>query len=361
MSFFIESMTAVPEKLELDMQEHDNWHSLFRMMDTNNQGVIPVRDLKNAVFDTSINLGLTRDEADTLLMDVDKNQDKFVDFAEFCSLMAKAKKLHMKRVLFYAAKSVLSKKSQGEAHRYLLQYNCFPPPLFMIIISVLEISFYLYYTFKDGGHLEINGPQPIDSPYILNPNKKEQIWRYLTYMFIHIGYLHLISNVVVQLLLGLPLELVHKLWRISALYLLGVITGAVLVYAVDPGVYLGGASAGVYALIAAHISNVVINWSEMQFNWIRAIILGIIVFADTGIAIYERYGKGVRNRTSYVAHIGGFIAGLLLGIVLLRNLRWKRWERVAWWICLVAYVLFMITCIILIFSPPMFSSNKKFD
>jgi Ca2+-binding EF-hand superfamily protein len=39
-------------------------------LDTNNQGVIPVQELKAVVHDTSANLGLTKDEADTLLMDV---------------------------------------------------------------------------------------------------------------------------------------------------------------------------------------------------------------------------------------------------------------------------------------------------
>lgn len=47
-------------------------------------------------------------------------------------------------------------------------------------------------------------------------------------MFIHVGYSHLIGNIVVQLILGLPLELVHKLWRVSLLYALGAITGSVL-------------------------------------------------------------------------------------------------------------------------------------
>uniref|UniRef100_A0A914RPY1 Peptidase S54 rhomboid domain-containing protein n=1 Tax=Parascaris equorum TaxID=6256 RepID=A0A914RPY1_PAREQ len=37
--------------------------------------------------------------------------------------------------------------------------------------------------------------------------------------------LHLVPNVAFQLLVGVPLELVHKMWRIAPIYLLAVILG----------------------------------------------------------------------------------------------------------------------------------------
>ena len=36
-----------------------------------------------------------------------------------------------------------------------------------------------------------------------------QVWRYLTYMFIHAGIYHFAFNILVQLILGIPLEMVH--------------------------------------------------------------------------------------------------------------------------------------------------------
>ena len=38
-------------------------------------------------------------------------------------------------------------------------------------------------------------------------------------------YAHIISNLVFQLLLGIPLEMVHKFWRVGIVYCLGVIIG----------------------------------------------------------------------------------------------------------------------------------------
>lgn len=37
----------------------------------------------------------------------------------------------------------------------------------------------------------------------------------------------------------------------------------------DPEVYLVGASGGVYALLAAHLANVMINYHSMQYGIIR--------------------------------------------------------------------------------------------
>lgn len=61
-----------------------------------------------------------------------------------------------------------------------------------------------------------------------------------------------------QLILGILLELVHKFWRIAPLYVLGVGMGALMQASLDPYVVLVGASGGGYALISAHLSNVII-------------------------------------------------------------------------------------------------------
>jgi rhomboid-related protein 1/2/3 len=126
--------------------------------------------------------------------------------------------------------------------------------------------------------------------------------------------------------------------------------------AVDPNVYLGGASAGAYSLLSAHVSNVIINWSEMELHWVRAGILAIIVGTDVSVAVYQRYWAETINKTSYLSHIGGFIAGFLLGIVLLRNLKWKKWEVYAWWTCLVAYFMLITVCVVVIYAPGLMSS-----
>jgi len=70
--------------------------------------------------------------------------------------------------------------------------------------------------------------------------------------------MHIILNVVMQLILGILLELVHKGPRVLCIYLSGVIAGSLATSVVDPNTFLAGASGGVYALILAHMSTVIL-------------------------------------------------------------------------------------------------------
>jgi Uncharacterized membrane protein (homolog of Drosophila rhomboid) len=67
---------------------------------------------------------------------------------------------------------------------------------------------------------------------------------------------HLVVNLVVQIILGIPLEMVHGWWRVLLVYLAGVVAGSLGTSVSDPTVYLAGASGGVYALIAAHLASI---------------------------------------------------------------------------------------------------------
>merc|ERR1712018_500343 len=91
---------------------------------------------------------------------------------------------------------------------------------------------------------------------IYNPYRRQEIWRFLTYMFVHGSTMHLIFNLCAQLFVALPLEMVHGARRVGAVYLLGVLAGSLFVSVFDlPNKYLCGASGGVYALIFAHLAS----------------------------------------------------------------------------------------------------------
>ncbi|VDP05723.1 unnamed protein product [Schistosoma margrebowiei] len=90
----------------------------------------------------------------------------------------------------------------------------------------LSLVFFLMISLSD---ISFSSGFPIDSILIYNPTKRHELWRFLTYMFIHYGYKHLVFNCLVQIVLGLLLELVHKFWRVGLVYLLGVISGNILI------------------------------------------------------------------------------------------------------------------------------------
>lgn len=87
----------------------------------------------------------------------------------------------------------------------------------------------------------------------------------------------------------------------------------------------------------------------MEFAVFRLIAIVLLIGVDLGVALYNRYGGNPylqSNSVSYVAHIGGFVCGLLMGIVVLRNFKQHSWERVVWWISLIGYIVLVIVCVL---------------
>lgn len=72
-----------------------------------------------------------------------------------------------------------------------------------------------------------------------------------------------------QILLGIPLEVVHKAWRVGPVFLAGVLAGSLASSVGDPSKNLAGASGGCYALIGAHYALVIMNWEELQHEWLN--------------------------------------------------------------------------------------------
>ena len=252
-------------------------------------------------------------------------------------------------------------KSQRQSviRNYLNEYNCMPPPIFVLTISIIEVAIFIYYCVILG-EFSTSGPVPWKSVLIYNPCRRYEIWRFFTYMFIHAGFYHLFSNLLIQLVLGIPLEMVHKWWRIGIVYITGVIAGSLASSLSDPNTFLAGASGGVYALLAAHLANVVMNWDEMDFNWARLLAIIVFVSTDISVAVYDRYKTSQRNRVSYSAHLAGALVGLFVGFNVLRNLKAKRWELVLAWFSLTVYIIFMTVAILFnIFYDDYF--NFKFE
>ena len=83
----------------------------------------------------------------------------------------------------------------------------------------------------------------------------------------------------------------------------------------------------------------------MEFAIWRLLFIVILVGVDVGTAVYYRYVANVETKVGYAAHFAGAIAGLLVGVNVLRNLQVERWEKVAWWICFAVYVALMAAAI----------------
>lgn len=162
------------------------------------------------------------------------------------------------------------------------------------------------------GHELILPPGTI-VPFVLTP---------LTSAFLHGGVLHIAFNMVVLLFIGRQLEAPLGAKAMAVLLLAGAYGGALAQYLADPSsaVPMIGASGAISALIA--VFALIFSRSEapaigpIPSHWVRAIWLAA---AWIGVQVLLGFAGGAGfGAIAIWAHVGGFLAGLLLARPLLR-------------------------------------------
>nr|XP_022911650.1 rhomboid-related protein 2-like [Onthophagus taurus] len=331
------------ESVDVPLHTPNRLQDLFNQVDRDNDGRVTYLELWQ--FLRYNRHGIPKNKVRKIHEKADRNDDETLCYEEFkhfvldpeTKIFDKYFNNYMKVLL--PQKHQLAIKSRGLDTidgAYEERYSCWPPKLCMIIISLVIIIFYII----DAAKAESNRFGPISWGLIYNPRRRKEVWRFLTYMFVHIGINHLLMNIIVQIFLGLPLEMVHKWWRILIVYLFGVLAGSLGSSIVDSHSYLAGASGGVYALMTAHIASVVINWKEMRYPLPQLLIFLILITADVGSSIYNRYvheGASI----SYAAHFFGGLGGLLMGTIILDNIKVRNHEKIIKYvsICLISLLI----------------------
>ncbi|NMM46378.1 rhomboid family intramembrane serine protease [Rhodospirillaceae bacterium KN72] len=152
--------------------------------------------------------------------------------------------------------------------------------------------------------------------------------RWVGYALVHGSWLHLMVNCAFLLAFGTPIARQIPKLSFLALYALGAAGGALAVLIVYPGadLYLIGASGGVSALVGA-LSRMVFlrrgqEYVPPPFNNRRAGVIFILVFFGVNLLFEFLPGPGGLT-VSGESHLGGFVAGFLLSLLL----PWRHRQR----------------------------------
>uniref|UniRef100_T1J9T3 Peptidase S54 rhomboid domain-containing protein n=1 Tax=Strigamia maritima TaxID=126957 RepID=T1J9T3_STRMM len=273
---------------ENDMQDvlhdllNDKWRQLFDKFDPEGFGEIPWPDFLCALSSPEFQSEVDPKKRELLAEKAEQSKTNAITFQDFVNVMSGKRTRSFKIAVHHRDREVWSETDfhlivpetsfirkmvkfiaeefvpAGRDRKYYTDnYTCCPPPLFLVIMTLIELGFFTFYTVNLG-ELTATGPVPIDSLFVYRPDKRTEIWRYLFYMVLHAGWIHLIFNLLVQIMIGLPLEMVHGTMRIGTVYMAGVLAGSLGTSVFDSDVYLVGASGGVYALLAAHLSNILL-------------------------------------------------------------------------------------------------------
>jgi len=177
-------------------------------------------------------------------------------------------------------------------------------------------------------------------------HKQDEWWRYFTYSLVHADESHLGLNLVLFVSIGTMLHMTNNTVTLLFLYILGVVSGSLTFYLFDATYRpLVGCSGGVYCLVGASLSTMILNWREDciilfkywpnrapiafcgRFGQILRLAAVVVIigfeFIPAALRRYQNKDIGV----SVVAHSFGFVCGCMVGAMVLRDTAPTVWKR----------------------------------
>ena len=138
-----------------------------------------------------------------------------------------------------------------------------------------------------------------------------ETWRLFTSMFVHIGFAHLAFNAYALFVLGIEMERIYGPVRFTTIYLLSGLFGSLASFASrGPFVLSAGASGAIFGIIGMNLAYFYLHrqaFGQVGRQRIMSTLLIIVINLIFGFTV-----PGIDN----VAHIGGLIAGAILGYVM---------------------------------------------
>jgi rhomboid protease GluP len=173
-----------------------------------------------------------------------------------------------------------------------------------LILIALNVAVYIYTSFAGGDFLTTNFDLMVQygqvNSLVINFGYYYQL---LTSLFIHADIAHIVGNMLFLFIFGLRGEEMFSLPEYLSIYFLGGLTGNLISLLLLPLDTISvGASGAIFSLFGA--ATIYARRSISQS------IIGALIYAF--FLLFISSGPGV----NYFAHIGGLLAGLIIGYVL---------------------------------------------
>ena len=171
------------------------------------------------------------------------------------------------------------------------------------VLIAVNIAVYVYTSIVGENFLITNGDVLLDYGQLTLFVLQGEFWRLFSSMFIHADIAHIVGNMLFLLIFGLRGEEMFSLPEYLSIYFLGGLTGNLLSLLLLPLETISvGASGAIFSLFGAAII-----YARRSF---RQSIIGALIYAF--FLLFLSSAPGVNN----FAHIGGLVAGLIIGYVL---------------------------------------------
>ncbi|KNE67514.1 hypothetical protein AMAG_11972 [Allomyces macrogynus ATCC 38327] len=162
------------------------------------------------------------------------------------------------------------------------------------------------------GFLDLCG-QFVSSSTPANQVTANQGFRFILPMFLHAGFVHLLMNLSVQLSLVKSLEMDWGWWRIAPVYILSGIFGFLFGGAFSPEFSPSvGCSGAIFGMVALVLIDHIQTWKLLHRPTAGLMRLLFVIIITFFIGLFPQVDN--------FSHIGGFLIGLLLGVVVMPNI-----------------------------------------
>ena len=186
-----------------------------------------------------------------------------------------------------------------------------------LILVALNAAMFLYMLAKGAPLMHPNAPEILRFGANFGPlTLGDQWWRMVAAMFVHIGLVHLLINEWCLWDLGFMAEQLYGPGPFLAVYLLSGITGSLVSVSYNSTVVSAGASGAIFGIAGALITTLHFGHIPAPRKALRASLISLIVFAGFNLAYGFQKG-GIDNG----AHVGGLVAGLILGAIMSRDFK----------------------------------------
>lgn len=227
----------------------------------------------------------------------------------------------------------------------------------IFILSCLDLIIYLITLFfgikRTPNELLAPTFETLDTFGMKYPVKiyKGEVHRLILFGLLHANLVHLISNLLSQIILGSIMEGFIGTRNLSFLYLLSNICGGVFscVMSPSPGV---GASVAIFGILGGYFGFTIINWNSVKnnMNYIMNLIFMVLI-----VIMNASFGLGSETIDNY-GHLGGLIYGFLIIFLLvepkygndnslwLTFSDWKKYARITFYasIILLCFIFWII-------------------
>ncbi|CAH1758213.1 9833_t:CDS:2 [Entrophospora sp. SA101] len=153
----------------------------------------------------------------------------------------------------------------------------------------------------------------------------DQWFRFITPVFLHAGLIHFLFNMLFQLRTGISIERDIGWWRYSIIYMASGIFGFVFGgNFATPTIPSMGASGSLFGIIGILLLDTLQNWKLMKNPCLELTKLMLMILFSFLIGLLP----GLDN----FSHIGGFIMGILTGMILLPTIKFSKFHKWTTWI-----------------------------